>query len=242
MRNRHILATALLLVLAAAVTASANYASYAPVPRTGQTTSYGTSDDGALEKGIAWPTPRFTDNEDGTVTDNLTGLIWLANADCFGTKNWTDALNAANTLNSGECGLDDGSVEGDWRLPNLRELASLIDYSQSGPALPAGYAAYFDNVPSTRPDYWTSTTKASETINAWYVSIGGGYMDASHVKASQLDHVWPVRGESLPCPPCATGGATEPLRPMMAFGPWLLLAAAVASGAITALALGRRAA
>ena len=54
-----------------------------PVEKTGQTTSYATGDDGDLEKGLAWPNPRFTDNEDGTVTDNLTGLIWLKNA------NWT---------------------------------------------------------------------------------------------------------------------------------------------------------
>ena len=58
----------------------------APVHKTGQTTSYATGDDGDLEKGVAWPNPRFTDNSDGTVTDNLTGLIWLKNANCFGTN------------------------------------------------------------------------------------------------------------------------------------------------------------
>ncbi len=56
----------------------------APVPRTGQTTSYAVRDDGALQKGVAWPTPRFTDNNNGTITDNLTGLIWLKNANCIG--------------------------------------------------------------------------------------------------------------------------------------------------------------
>ena len=60
---------------------------YAPVPKTGQTTSYGTGDDGALQKGVAWPTPRFTDNSNGTVTDNLTRLIWMKNANAFGTEN-----------------------------------------------------------------------------------------------------------------------------------------------------------
>jgi hypothetical protein len=49
----------------------------APVPKTWQTTSYGTGDDGDLRKGVAWPDPRWTDNGDGTVTDHLTGLIWL---------------------------------------------------------------------------------------------------------------------------------------------------------------------
>jgi hypothetical protein len=83
------------------------------VPKTGQTTSYGARDDGALQKGVAWPTPRLTDNGNGTVTDNLTGLIWMKNAIAFGIKTWADALTAANTLASGSGGLTDGSQAGD---------------------------------------------------------------------------------------------------------------------------------
>ena len=44
------------------------------VPKTGQTIPYGPRDDGALQKGVPWPQPRFTDNDNGTVTDNLTGF------------------------------------------------------------------------------------------------------------------------------------------------------------------------
>lgn len=58
----------------------AGSAATAPVPKTGQTTSFAPRDDGGLEKGVAWPNPRFTDNSNGTITDNLTGLIWLKNA------------------------------------------------------------------------------------------------------------------------------------------------------------------
>ena len=103
---------------------------YAPVPKTGQTTTYGTGDDGALQKGVAWPTPRFTDNNNGTVTDNLTELIWMKNANAFGTKTWAEALTAANTAVWHAAGLKDGSKAGDWRLPNVRELQSLIDYGR----------------------------------------------------------------------------------------------------------------
>ena len=78
--------------------------------------------------GVPWPDPRFTDNGDGTVTDNLTGLIWLKYANCFGETNWHDALDASNNLTNGQCGLSDGSNLGDWRLPNEGELGSLIDY------------------------------------------------------------------------------------------------------------------
>jgi hypothetical protein len=55
-----------------------------PVVKTGLTKSYHTHDDGDLKKGVAWPTPRFTKNNNDTVTDNLTGLIWLKNANCAG--------------------------------------------------------------------------------------------------------------------------------------------------------------
>ena len=71
-------------------------------PRPARPATYGTRDDGDLQKGVAWPTPRFTDNNNGTVTDNLTGLIWMKNANAFGMKTWDDALNAANSLKSGD--------------------------------------------------------------------------------------------------------------------------------------------
>lgn len=107
------------------VAAMAGTALAISLPRTGQTTCYdtagavipcaGTGQDGDELQGVAWPSPRFTDNGNGTVTDNLTGLIWLKNANCFGLRNLTNALTDANTLNSGECGLSDSSVERDWR-------------------------------------------------------------------------------------------------------------------------------
>ena len=108
----------------------------ASVPKTGQTTSYGTRDDGALQKGVAWPTPRFTDNQNGTVTDNLTRLIWMKKANAFGTKTWADALTTANGLAAPAAGLTDGSKAGDWRLPNRKELQSLVDFGFYNPALP----------------------------------------------------------------------------------------------------------
>ena len=59
----------------------------ATVEKTGQTTEYATGDDGDLEQGVDWPNPRLTDNQDGTVTDNLTGLVWLTKANCIATDN-----------------------------------------------------------------------------------------------------------------------------------------------------------
>ena len=141
----------------------------APVPRTGQTTSHAARDDVALQKGVVWPNPRFTDNNNGTVTDNLTGLIWLKNANCFGRRTWADALSDVNGLNSGECGLTDGTVAGDWRLPNRNELTSLLDLGTVNPALPAGHP--FTNFVAFW--YWSSST-FDNTGSAWVVDFIGG--------------------------------------------------------------------
>jgi hypothetical protein len=164
---------------------------FAPVPKTGQTTPYAPGDDGTLQKGLPSPTSRFTDNANGTVTDNLTGLIWLKDANTFGVKKtWAEALSAAATLASGTFNLTDGSQAGDWRLPNLRELQSLIDYGQFNPPLPAtppftGVQPYF---------YWSSTTDASNTTLAWDVDLGGKGVADGFDKTIADDYVWCVRG------------------------------------------------
>ena len=77
-------------------------------------------------KGVAMPNPRFTDNSNGTVTDNLTGLIWLQNANVAGMRNWVEALADVENLNKD--GVMNGTIAGDksnggihqkdWRLPN----------------------------------------------------------------------------------------------------------------------------
>ena len=168
---------------------------YAPVPKTGQTTPYDQNipqkDDGALKKGVAWPSPRFTDNNNGTVTDKLTELIWMKNANAFDVKKtWAEALSAAATLANGFGGLTDGSKAGDWRLPNVRELLSLIDYDRSNPALPeqnhfTGVQPWF---------YWSSTTYLSDTTMAWDVYIGGDGDTDRCPKVTADDYVWCVRG------------------------------------------------
>jgi hypothetical protein len=173
------------------------------VEKTGQTTFYETGDDGDLVEGFEWPNPRFTDNEDGTVTDNLTGLIWLKNANCFGPKYWLDALDDSNGLADGGCGLTDGSVAGDWRLPNIKELQSLIHYGVHGPALPNtdGTGKWAEGDPFTtvvfvdNKRYWSSTTTSIDTDFAFTISIGMGYVDAVPKEHEfVLRYVWPVRG------------------------------------------------
>jgi hypothetical protein len=181
------------------------------VPETGQTGCWdangtsifctGTGQDGEYQLGVlpavppstnpytvyGWGGVRFTDNLDGTVTDNLTGLIWLKNANCFSSRTWTNALSDCNSLANETCSLTDGSSAGDWRLPNINELHSLVDPTQSNPALPVDYP--FANVLSS--SYWSSTTYASNPYYAWFV-----YMSYGNVNYANMDYsyyVWPVR-------------------------------------------------
>ena len=183
------------------------------VAKTGQTQCWdtggavipcaGTGQDGQYQAGIdpavpaifgtayntpAWTGVRFTDNGDGTVTDNLTALIWLKNANCFGARNWATALGDANALASGSCGLSDGSSAGGWRLPNANELHSLIDLAQSNPALPAGHP--FTGVQVNL--YWTSTTVDYNTPGVVVVAMSNG-APVGAIKTGFL-FVWPVRG------------------------------------------------
>ena len=167
------------------------------VPKTGQTTSYAAGDDGDLEKGAAWPNPRFTDNVNGTVTDNLTGLIWLKNANCWGAPvNWATALAKANGLANGQCSLTDGSTAGQWRLPNVRELQSLIHYGYNFPPLPntAGTGKWTPGNPFLNVQYnyyWTSTTYAPSATYAWRVHLYDGFVSGSG--KSGTGYAWAVR-------------------------------------------------
>jgi hypothetical protein len=143
-----------------------------------------------LQTGTATTTvsSRFTDNGDGTVRDNMTGLIWTKNANCAGYEmTWEQAVDYANALADGICGLEDGSKAGDWRLANVRELQSLVDDSQYNPALPSGHP--FLGVPFW---YWSSTTYTSNTSSAWLVDLGDGFVGSDY-KENAYD-VWAVRG------------------------------------------------
>lgn len=168
------------------------------VPVTGQTLCYdewgreiaaeGTGQDGELRMGVPFPQPRYLDHDDGTVTDQLTGLTWLRDASAFASMDWGRALATCNALHDGEAGLSDGSRPGDWRLPNVHELRSLIDYSQPPPAVSPGHP--FSGV---QPNlYWSSTTVASAPTQARFVFVGMSSSVWDH--KSMLYKVWPVKG------------------------------------------------
>jgi hypothetical protein len=168
------------------------------VPRTGQTECYddagnvidceGTGQDGELQKGFLSPEPRFTDNGDGTVTDNQTELVWLKNANCFGTRTWSQALSDCNNLADGDCGLTDGSSPGDWWLPNINQLKSLTDYGNI-PVFPSDHP--FINLRLWH--YWSSTTWTHHPERAVYLHMNEGGIDFEYKTRSDGPAVWPVR-------------------------------------------------
>ena len=169
----------------------------APVPRTGQITSYRDGDDGSYQMGVPWPAPRFTDHGDGTVTDNLTGLMWTKSANIDGEKTWNDAIDWCNTLTHGG--------HSDWRLPNRRELLSLLDKEEYGPELPDGHP--FTNVQNS-DYYWSSSTYASSTGESWFVHIGYGY--SWYDDKTDTSYAWAVRGlTDGPAPVPRTGQITS---------------------------------
>ncbi|MCP3972952.1 MAG: DUF1566 domain-containing protein, partial [bacterium] len=133
--------------------------------------------------------PRFTDNGDGTVTDNLTGLIWTERVDCFPYTQWIGALALANSLADPSCDLTDGSVAGDWRLPNVNELFSLSAFGPGTWALPLGHP--FKNVP-VDGRLWSSTSDQSNPVYAFTQPLESGESTGGVFK-SQAHLVWAVR-------------------------------------------------
>ena len=154
---------------------------------------------------------RFLDNEDGTITDCRTDLIWLMNANCTdelagiskstGRLSWDNAIIWSNALDNGTCDLIDGSVAGDWRLPTKSELQSI---GTDPPTIWGSDYPPTEN-PWTMPGtsfvnvqfgaYWSSIKYASDTSNAWYVNMNNGYTYYGFNKDYGLS-VWPVRSDN----------------------------------------------
>lgn len=149
--------------------------------------------------------PRFEPAPGGAVRDTLTGLFWHPAADLTGYPvTFGEALAAVRDLDRAAAPDHAG-----WRLPNRRELRSLLRHDAKNPALPAGHP--FTGVFLGR--YWTSSTFAGAPAHAWYVHLEGGRV--FYERKDRYCLVWPVRGQS---PVLAATGQTachdEAGRPM----------------------------
>ena len=154
--------------------------------------------DGELREGAA---RSDTDNGDGTVTDNVTGLTWekLSNDgsihDYTAMYTWADAFAKVATLNSGSF-----AGHSDWRIPNINELQSIANYQNSDPAVDTAFntscaaSCTVTTCSCTQSRYWSSTTAASFPQLAWGVYFNNGLRDNDYKAASNYARA--VRGGS----------------------------------------------
>lgn len=127
-------------------------------------------------------TKRFLENQN-TVLDQLTGLEWCKDASQSEfPMTWPEAFASVEAMNQSAL-----YGQKDWRIPNRRELFSLISFTQINPALPAGHP--FHKVFTSY--YWTSTSCSRLPDQAWYVHLGGARVFKGLKKASYM--IWPVR-------------------------------------------------
>jgi Protein of unknown function (DUF1566) len=160
-------------------------------------------------------TDRYIDCGNGTVTDNTTGLVWLADANCLGGFfDWSTAMEFVAGLSdkpvtsaaaAEDCGLSDGSSPGEWRLPSVEEWEAMVadavgacsptitndagDDCWDAACVTAG-ACSFSGVGSSF--YWSASTRLDDPTYAWLMNLLNGVV-ANDDKSNGY-YVWPVRG------------------------------------------------
>lgn len=160
------------------------------------------------------PATHFTNHRDGTVTDETTGLMWSlclygqGGSDCTGAAEWTGDWGSALQE------LDDGINYGylgysDWRLPNVKELASILESQCTNPALNPGV---FPSAGAGATEVWTSSPDMVNAQNIWVV----GFNTNGDISIADRTLSKPVRivrdadassGAAIPC--CAIIGKSE---------------------------------
>lgn len=123
---------------------------------------------------------RFTDNGNGTVTDNLSGLMWPKTPD-GNTYTWEQALSSCENFSF--AGYDD------WRLPNIKELQSLNDESRINPPVNPLFA-----IPGGQK-FWSSTSLPNQTTKAWFWQTQFGI--TTYDLKTVANKILPVRGPDV---------------------------------------------
>ena len=179
------------------------------LPETGQTTCYdalgaaidcgNTGQDGQIQAGVSWPSPRFTDSGNGTVTDNLTGLVWLEDGNCFGTQTWQSALDTVADFNANPGSYscrNYSAVATDWRLANINEIDSLVNLQESNMATWLNTQGFWD---VQADEYWSSTSDTLFREEARSVDMMNGSVYRGSKEFSSF-RSWPVRAGQMGSP------------------------------------------
>lgn len=159
------------------------------MPQTGQTTAYGNGTDGDLERGTA---RSFTDNGDGTITDNVTGLMWEKKSDddsihdkdvkyrwSTGTGNMDGTIVTTFLAGLNVAGGFAGHT--DWRISNIHELQTLVNFEVFSPSAfsefndsCSGGCMVMNRSCTNSRDYTSSTTRQNFTDDTWDVGFADG--------------------------------------------------------------------
>ena len=191
----------MIVALCVFICSSSTFAATLTLPRTGQTTSYATGDDGDLKAGVPWPAQRFTSgtgSEVDCITDNLTGLMWAKAG--LASANWGSALSTINA--SSLCGHDD------WRMPNINEFESLVHAGETSTAAWLNSQGFTSLAGAF---YWTSTTRmdSSETDQAFVIDLGPtGTYEVFFRQKDNSHSTLPVRGTTSGTAPLWKTGQT----------------------------------
>lgn len=125
---------------------------------------------------------------DEAVLDRETGLVWETTPDTTLTDWVTAAKNCRGRIIGNRLG---------WRLPTFEELTTLVDPTQSLPALPPGHPF----VVHPRDSFWTATTREADPTRAYVVHIESSGIGSQSKITSNSNSGWCVRGGSNPIPP-----------------------------------------
>jgi len=184
LRTINVLVAILVATIAQAQVADSRPDKITALPDTGQSVRYTkTFGEDADFEGVS---PKYVDNQDDTISDQVTGLMWQKTDG--GEMTWESAQRYAQDCRLGG--------HRDWRLPTSIELFSIMDHGKHGPAMDPEFFT------KTQARYWWSNaTRADDKSKVWVVNTGGGI--GAHAKSETISaggdrpiHVRCVRGVS----------------------------------------------